>query len=41
MIVSYFPFSLLDNLATLNLRNWGEAIHSLLVKNLDWASYLF
>jgi len=39
--VSSFPFSLLENLEMLNLWNWGEVVHSLLVKCLDRASHLF
>jgi len=37
--VSTFPFSLLDNLESLHLWNWGEVVHSLLVKSLDRASH--
>jgi len=40
-IVSTFPFSLLDNLESLHLWNWGEAVHSLMVKTLDRAFHLF
>jgi len=39
--VSTFPFSLLDNLESLHLWNWGEVVHSLMVKSLDRASHQF
>ena len=39
--VTTFPFSLLDNLQSLHLWNWCEAVHSLLVKSLDRASTQF
>jgi len=39
--ISTFPFSLLDDLESLHLWNWGEVIHFLLVKGLDRASHQF
>jgi len=39
--VTTFPFSLLDNLRSLHLWNWCEAVHSLLVKSLDRVSTQF
>jgi len=39
--VSTFPSSLIDNLESLHLWNWGETVHCLLVKSLDHASHLF
>jgi len=39
--VSTFPFTLLDNLQSLHMWNWCEAVHSLLVRSLDRASSQF
>jgi len=39
--VCSFPFNLLDNLECLHMWNWGEAVHSYLVKTLDRASHIF
>jgi len=40
-IVNLFPFNLLYNLECLHMWNWGEAVHSYLVKTLDQDSHLF
>jgi len=37
--VSTFHFSLLDDLESLHLWNWGKVVHSLLVRSLDQASH--